>query len=159
VLDVGDQGQLLDERPVARLGLAQIVLELPRGAEIADEGGKRGRAVQLEAADADLHRELVPVRMQGRQLEAPADQVALPAGGRGAEAASMRVPKPRRHDQVGQLATEDGVRRVAEEALGGPVELAHATLRVDDDHGVERRVQQRPHLDGAAREAGVSGRS
>ena len=62
------------------------------------------------------------------------------------EGLPMRLPEARWDDELGELTPEDLLFRVAERALGRDVELEDATVVVDRNDRVERRVENRSRV-------------
>ena len=156
--DLGDERRLLLRRlgRAAEIALADeqrraLPLDVLARGDVADEPGEE-RALTggaLDRRDRQLDRELASVGAQGGQLEPLVEQSRLLA---------VRDPSQRRPVGVAQrlgdhqrrhLLPDHVLAPVAEHLLRGGVELEHASLAVDRDHRVERRLEDR-RLEGLA---------
>jgi hypothetical protein len=133
----------LDDAPVALLALGKRVLRVAALREVANEAGEQHR-VLLRAADRQLDRELTPVGAHRGQLGSLAEQARRGPGDDALEALPVSLAQPRRHDQLAQRPAEHHVPGVAEDPLGGRVELGDPALAVHADDGVERAGDHRP---------------
>ena len=108
--------------------------------DVPDERGEHGLAVALDARDRQLDRELPALLVHAGELHAAAQD----RGPARLEVPGERRPVPLaqvlRDDQLGDVASERLLARVAERPLRGRVELPDDPPAVDDDHGVQRRA-------------------
>ncbi len=81
----------------------------------------------------------------GAQYEAAAQHHLLPGLKVAGQPTVVLLAQVRRNDQLGGGLPERLGARVAKGALGGRVELANMTARIDGDDAIRRRIQNGPH--------------
>ena len=91
--------------------------------------------------DGQLDGELGPVGPPGGQLDPPAQDRALARGQVVRQPAAVGLALIRRDDQLGELGADGAVARIAEDPLGGRVELDDPAQVIHGDDGVQRRLQ------------------
>ena len=138
-VDVGRERDLLDQRAVLRLRLAEPLLAVAPLRDVVERDGEEHRAGNVDARDRDLGREGAVVGAEGGDLEARAEQ--RPAAVR--EHPRQVVPVLLRDRQLEERLAEDVVARPAERLLGRRVHLGDQALVVDDHDAVERCAQDR----------------
>src|SRR5262249_18014551 len=111
--------------------------------DVTDETRECRRPRQIDPRDRQLDRELAPISAHRRQFDSPVEVCGLPGLEVAHQAFTMPRPKRRRHYQLCHVVTRDLIARVAEDALGGGIELNDAALLVHRDDGVERGAEDR----------------
>ena len=125
-----DHLQALARGPQVLLG----TLALGDVADVSDEGWLAG---QVGPGHGQLGGEFVSVSTHGGSLDPAIEDVRLPGRQEPGQPAPVRLPRRWRHERFGQLPAEDLIGAVAEDALGGGVDVRHDALLVDDDHAIE----------------------
>ena len=129
---------LLDEERRA------LALDLLAGGDVAHEPREeRMVAARLDGGDRQLDRELASVGAARGQLEPLSQEPRLGALDDAPQRVSVGVAKSLGDDQRGHLLPQDVLAPVAEEALGGGVELHDVAVSVDRDDGVEGGLEDR----------------
>ena len=142
---MGHVGQEDGFRPARALGLllgdAQGPLRgVPRG-HVSYNADEDPLASGPRFAHRELHGEGRPVLASAFHLAADADDAAHPRAAITGEILVVLFPVGGGHEHANVLA-DHLVRPVAEEALAGGVVFLHPAQGVDDDHPVDRRLDQ-----------------
>ena len=147
---VGDERELLDERPIPELCAPQAVFGVSPVAHVAQAGREERGSREVDPADSELGGEQRSVRAHRLYLDSPAEQRARPRSrpglGPACEGVPVRVAVVRGNHDLGELAPEHLFPGIAERPFGREVELEDAAEMVDRDDGVERRIENRKRV-------------
>src|SRR5580658_2113058 len=109
---------------------------MPSFGDIAQVAGKRRRSTQGNARDCKLDGKFRAVGTDGRQLDALPKHACLAGREVALKAASVRLSKCRRDDDVRQFPAYDLVATISEDALGGRIELGDAPCLIHRENAV-----------------------
>jgi hypothetical protein len=141
--DAGERGLAeRDDERLARDPLVALALGALVVGQVADEAGvDLGRAPDRNPRDGELDRKQRAVGALGLELDALLEDAVVAAFQQAPQATAMRLAVGGRDDQLGHVGADHVVARVAEEPLGGGVELDDDTVRVDRDDPVQGDAQ------------------
>jgi hypothetical protein len=146
-VDVGDEGELLNEGAVAELGGAQLLFGGGSVADITYARREQRRPGDVDAADGQLRREARAVGAHRLDLDASSEKAAGPRAGAGLAPAGERTPmglaSGRRNQKGCELAPEHPLARIPEGLLRSAVELEDVAAVVDRYHRVEGSIEDR----------------
>jgi hypothetical protein len=114
------------------------------GGDIAQVDGERRRPGQIDLRDRQLHRELAPVAAPRDRLGGQAQQPRQLPGQQRVDVGAVRLVQPVDHQQIGDREAHRLLARTRKRQLRRRVELADASVLVDDDDRIECRLDNRP---------------
>ena len=138
---VGDERNVLDQRPVAHLGRRRLLLGLDDLGEVPERAGEESPPAALELRDRDLGGEGRAVLPQRGKPEPLSHDPALTCPGSPDETFLVTLTQFLRNDEAPQEAPDRLFAGPAERVLGRRVPLADDSFFVHDDDAVERRAE------------------
>jgi hypothetical protein len=141
---VAEVGELLCQAQF-RLAAAQLFLAELAGADVADDADEAGRVDTVHPPHGQVARETAAVLAARADFAADTDDPLLTGLGEMLHVAVVRGLVRLGHQQA-DVAAGDLRSPVAEQALRRETELLDRTLVIDDDDGVDGRVEQRAEL-------------
>jgi hypothetical protein len=142
---VAEVGELLRETQL-RLAAAQTLVRLLAQRDVVDEADEARRDGAGYLTDGQLAREHRTVPALSDHFATDADDAGFPRAVVPLQVTVVLGVEGLRH-QHGDVAADHFVGAVAEDALRGTAELLDDAAVVDDDDGVDRRVEQRPQIE------------
>src|SRR5205814_7738528 len=138
--DAVDRG--FDDRSPARFAPAQPIFEAHARAEVVDDAGELALALDVRFSDRQVQRKRRPIApLPGHFATDPADP-ALSSGEISFDVRVVLAPVRLRHEHA-DVAAEDFRLAVAEKSLGRRVEGLDAPVPIDEDDGVNGRLDDR----------------